>query len=146
MTLIELRTRTRRYVRDIASKRFTEAEIDLYLNEAVDRIRSYPAFYSMPGLDVATPISFLPPQYHYILALFAASRCFGVDNDFYQEQDKRNEFESAFLELIIKIESGDITIYDDGATQEEVVIEYPVDYVSDEYFGGSSSTEKEEII
>lgn len=143
MNLTELRTRTRRYVRDISEKRFSNAEIDLYIDECVDRMRSYPYFYNMPDINETDDVQYLPSHYHYIIALFAASRCFGVDNDFYQEQDKRNEFETAFSELIFKIENGEIAIYDSDDT--EVTVEHPIDYVNDTYFEGSTTDEEEDI-
>lgn len=137
MNLTDLITRTRYYVRDINSKRFPSDEIELYINEGIERLRSYQAFADMSYPTATEDVSYLPTEYHYILALFAASRCFGVDNDFFQEQQKRNEFENAFMELITKIECGDIYIKD---------IEYTQDYVVDEYFEGTSSDEDALII
>lgn len=133
MNLTDIITRTRYYVRDINSKRFPSDEIELYINEGIERLRSYQAFADMSYPTATEDVSYLPTEYHYILALFAASRCFGVDNDFFQEQQKRNEFETAFMELITKIECGDIYIKD---------IEYTQDYVVDEYFEGSVTTEE----
>ena len=137
MNLTDLITRTRYYVRDINSKRFPSDEIELYINEGIERLRSYQAFADMSYPTATEDVSYLPTEYHYILALFAASRCFGVDNDFFQEQQKRNEFETAFMELITKIECGDIYTKD---------IEYTQDYVVDEYFEGTSSDEDTLII
>lgn len=132
MNLTDLITRTRYYVRDINSKRFPSDEIELYINEGIERLRSYQAFSDMSYPTATKDVSYLPTEYHYILALFAASRCFGVDNDFYQEQDKRNEFENAFAELITKIENNEIYIKE---------LEYAIDYVKDEYFDTSNTDE-----
>lgn len=137
MNLTELITRTRYYVRDIKEKRFDDKEIIIYINEGVERLRSFVAFEDMSYPTTTGVVGYLPYAYHYILCLFAASRCFGVDNDFFQEQQKRNEFETAFVELITKIECGDIYIKD---------IEYTQDYVVDEYFEGTSSDEDTLII
>lgn len=141
MNLTTLRTRTQRYVRDIAGKRFSTNEIDAYINEGVDRLRSYSVFRGMPYPNVVDEISHLPQAYHYILALYASARCFGVDNDFYQEQQKRNEFENMFLELITQIENEDITILDTtgGGEGVEVELNFNRDYVEDEYFNPTSS-------
>ena len=144
MELTTLRTRTRRYVRDTAAKRFSTEEIDAYLNEGVDRLRSYSVFANMPYLNVVDPITYLPEQYHYILTLYAASRCFGVDNDFYQEQQKRNEFENAFADLVVRIESGDISIL--NGDNEAVDPSYQKDYVVDEYFNNTTSDDEEGVI
>lgn len=133
MDLKNLRKRVRFYVRDTNSKRFNDDEIDFYINEGIDRTRSHMAFTDMPNLfDETDEVNYIPENYHYILALFAASRCFGVDNDFYQEQDKRNEFENAFAELITKIENNEIYIKE---------LEYTSDYVKDEYFDRSNADE-----
>lgn len=139
MNLTELRTRTRRYVRDIAAKRFTNTEIDEYINEGVDRIRSYSTFKDMPYINAVDAISHIPTEYHYMLALFAAQRCFSADNDFYQEQSKRNEFENMFADLITRIEIGEITILDETFT--EVANNWVNDAVTDVYFNGSTVAE-----
>ena len=136
MTLVELRLRTRRYVRDTLIKRFSETEIDAYLNEGVDRLRSYYMFVDMPYINTTDDISYLPIPYHYALALYASSRCFGVDNDFYQEEEKRNEFENIFADLVTEIENGRIIILD--ATDTAVVDAYEADYVTEEYFDTTS--------
>lgn len=137
MNLTDLITRTRYYVRDINSKRFPSDEIELYINEGIERLRSYQAFADMGYPTATEDVSYLPTEYHYILALFAASRCFGVDNDFYQEQQKRNEFENAFVELITKIENEDVFVK---------TITWNEEYVDDQYFGGSTTNEEDALI
>ena len=144
MNLVNLRMRTRRYVRDLAGKRFPNDEIDAYVNEGVDRLKSYPAFRNMPYANLVDEISYLPAAYHYILALYASARCFGVDNDFYQEQQKRNEFENMFLELVVKIENNEITILDN--TNTEVDLGWKADFIRDEYFNASTTDDDEGLI
>ena len=143
MNLPELIKRTRRYVRDTTSKRFTDEEISEYINEGIDRLRSYPVLRDMPYIDMDDDIYYLPDEYHYMLALYASSKCFAVDLDFYQEVQKRNEFENLFDDLISKIESGYIDILD--MTMNPIDYTYPVDYITDEYFN-TTSTDEDSII
>lgn len=141
MDALKLRTRIRQYVRDTASKRFTDSDLNLYVEEAIDRLRSYPIFTDMPYLsDDDDELIYLPENYHYIVALYAASRCFSVDNDFYQEEQKRNEFESIFADLISKIEGGEVTIND--ITGNAVVPNYVTDTVQDVYFNTSGTSDE----
>lgn len=133
MTKEELILRTRRYIRDVKSTRFEDEDIQDYINEGVDRLRSNIYLTNLPY--VVGEVLVLPQQYHYILSLYAASRCFGIDHDFYQEEQKRNEFENMFLELVIKIENGEVDLDNDYT--------YPIDFVTDVYFGNTTSNEEE---
>lgn len=137
MNLTDIITRTRYYVRDINAKRFASDEIELYINEGIERLRSYQALADMGYPTATEDVSYLPTEYHYILALFAASRCFGVDNDFFQEQQKRNEFESAFMELITRIENEEVYIKNMNWTSE---------YVTDEYYETATTDEEDTLI
>lgn len=144
MYLKDLILRTRSYVRDKSGKRFPSDEITDYINEGIDRLRSYNIFRDMPYVnDDADDIYYLPEEYQYALALYGASRCFAVDNDFYQEQQKRNEFENIFADMVARIESGEITISD--MTGSKVEYTYPIGYVVDEYFGGTNTTDEEVV-
>lgn len=145
MKLTTLRTRTRRYVRDVAGKRFPLAELDDYINEGVDRLRSYVTLSKMPYVNDTDEISYLPEQYQYILALYASSRCFEVDHDFYQAEQKRNEFENTFADLIAKIENDEIKIYDEQNVEITTSIN-PIDYVVDIYFNTTASDTESSII
>lgn len=132
MNLKDLRDRTRLYVRDSREKRFSDEELNSYINEGVDRLRAYYKLVDMPYVIEEMQVQYLPAQYHYILALYASSRCFGVDNDFYQEQEKRNEFESVFTELQDRVDNGEVYITD---------YEHDAEHVVDEYFGRTSTDE-----
>jgi hypothetical protein len=136
MNLKDLRDRTRLYVRDSREKRFSDKELNSYINEGVDRLRAYYKLVDMPYVIEEMQVQYLPEQYHYILALYASSRCFGVDNDFYQEQEKRNEFESMFTELQSKVDNGEVYITD---------YEHDAEHVIDEYFG-ITSTDEDNIV
>lgn len=138
MNLSELITRTKLYTRDTSSAMFTEQMVSAFLNEAIDRVKSYPVFKNMNYLKNMTDIpNLLPSNYHYILALYSSSRCFDFDERFYEAAEKRNEFENMLLELINDIEIGNIDIYDEN--NELVENTYNViDAVVDIYFDGNS--------
>lgn len=138
MNLSELITRTKLYTRDTSSAMFTEQMVSAFLNEAIDRVKSYPVFKNMNYLKNMTDIpNLLPSNYHYILALYSSSRCFDFDERFYEAAEKRNEFENMLLELISDIEIGNIDIYDEN--NELVENTYNViDAVVDIYFDGNS--------
>ena len=90
----------------------------------------------MPYPDDIVEVSFLPERYHYLLAVYASSRLFELDNDYYQATQRRNEFEHIFLnDLIPKIEAGEIIIKDSFGN-EAINDTIAKDYVVDEYFGG----------
>lgn len=135
MTLNDLIKMTRTYTRDNNSYVFTEANIKMFINQAIDRIRQYKVFGDMPYLNNKTDsVSFIPEPYQYIIALFAAHRCYDTDERFYEGIEKRNEFEQVFSDLINEIEAGNIVIAD---AQGEVQDDMPnyIEYVKNEYFG-----------
>lgn len=133
MTLNDLILRVRSYTRDTSGSIFTKADIVNYLNEAIDRIQTIQQLkgitYLVALTDVPTP---LPNEYHYLIAVYSASRCMLQD-----EQDGRagtlmNEFETKLDELKGKINNGEIVIKD--ADGNEVVTEIQVDYITNKYF------------
>lgn len=134
MTLKDIIHLTRVYCRDNNSKVFLEANIVLFINEAIDRMKQYKVFKSLEHLVHPTDeLAVIPPHYQYIIPLYAAYRCFETDERFYEATEKRNEFESVFLDLINEIESGNTVITD---SEGEVVTDLPnyIEYVTDEYF------------
>ncbi|MBQ8002526.1 MAG: hypothetical protein IJ297_03695, partial [Clostridia bacterium] len=73
MTFSELMQMTRMYTRDTNSYVFTESQIKLFINQAIDRIKHYnKAFSGMKKLvNVGDVPNILPEEYHYLLAIFA---------------------------------------------------------------------------
>lgn len=122
------------YTRDTNSYVFSDNYIDIFINQAIDRLRQYKVFEGMTYLEYSDdePI-LLPSQYHYLLALFAASRCFDVDERFYEGVEKRNEFEGLLDDLIADIQAGNIVITDADGNAVEDGTNY-VEYVTDAYF------------
>ncbi len=138
MTLGELIAMTRIYARDNNSFMFSNAVISMFINQAIDRIKQYKIFANMPYLENDTDIvTYLPRPYHYILALFAASRCYDTDERFYEGTEKRNEFEITLDNLIEEIECGNITILDDNGVAVENST--TIDHITDVYFVATNS-------
>lgn len=133
------------YARDTDSLVFSETAIKSFINEAINRIRQYEIFDDMVLLNNLTDVPILLPlKYHYLIAVYASSRLFDTDERFYEGTEKRNEFETLFGNLIEKIESGSVIIKDALG----IVVANPdiaTDYVTDEYYG-NSSTDEEVII
>ena len=146
MTFNDLIYMTRLYCRDNNSYVFTDVQIKLFLNQAIDRIKQYKVFLGMKKLVNPDDVpNLLPEEYHYMLALFAASRCYDMDERFYEGVEKRNEFESLLDSLIADIQAGNIIITDTDGEGNPVIVEdgtIYIDYVKDEYF--SSKTEDDE--
>ena len=141
MTLAKLREMTHIYARDTNSYMFLDSDIDMFINQAIDVIRQYPIFRNMKYLDDSSDEpDLLPPHYHYMLALFAASRCYDVDERFYEGVEKRNEFESLLDDLIAEVQSGNQVITDSNGS----IVEDPAAYteaVVDVYFNGGDEDE-----
>ena len=145
MQLSDLINMTRLYARDNNSFMFTDANITIFLNQAIDRLAQYPIFEKMPYLTNDVPdVYYLPRQYHYMLALFASARCYDTDERFYEGTEKRNEFENFLDGLISDIEAGNVVIKDELGN----VVVNPTkctDTVTDAYFT-SSGSDTEEVV
>lgn len=134
MVLTDLILMTRVYCRDNNTHMFTDDNIKMFLNQGIDRLRQYKVFDKMSYLENNDDVvNFLPSQYHYLLALFASSRCYDTDERFYEGIEKRNEFESAFSDLINEIENNNVIITDDDGATVDDKPNY-IDYVVDKYF------------
>lgn len=131
----ELVARVRNYVRDTTASIFTQKDINNYLNEAIDRVKNIPALRGMKHLlqDKDSPI-LLPEEYHYLLAVYGASRCFSQDERHYQATVFMNEFENKLDDLKTKIESDEVKILDSNG--KPVLNKLDVEYVKDVYFLG----------
>ena len=141
MTLSKLREMTHIYARDTNGYVFPEDYIDMFINQAIDVLRQYPLFRGMKYLEESSDEpNLLPPYYHYMLAIFAASRCYDIDERFYEGVEKRNEFESLLDDLLAEIHAGNIVIYDEGGNVVEDTANY-MDIVTDVYFKGGAEDE-----
>lgn len=113
MTLLELMMKVRRYTRDTEGSLFTEVDVKDFCNEGINRIRKISELKSMKELENNhdTPI-LLPEQYHYLISIYGASRCFTQDEQNTLGQMFMNEFESKLMELEREIKNGSIIITD----------------------------------
>ena len=144
MTLEKLTAIARRNLNDKDGSIFTKDDLEYYINEAIDRIRSHTYFRDEVNLLalVDEPIS-IPEQYHHLLAVYASARSFAQDERHYQATTFMNEFEVKFEELLAKIESGEITITDGSGVAVEP--DYEDDFVENVYFDYSETTDLEVV-
>lgn len=134
MRLTDLIYKTRLYTRDNNSYMFSDTIIKTFINEGIDRIAQYKMFVNMPYLeDSSDEPKYIPRPYHYMLALFAASRCFDMDERFYEGTEKRNEFESLLNDMLAEIHAGNLEIVDAEGTSIKDDSTY-IEYVTDLYF------------
>lgn len=142
MQLTDIVYMTRLYTRDNNSYVFSDTMIKMFVNQGIDRIRQYKIFSGMNHLDSNTDEpTHLPSQYHYMLALFSASRCFDHDERHYEGVEKRNEFEQLLAEMIAEIECGNLQIYDGNGDEVIDGITSADDWVRDVYFVRSEGGE-----
>lgn len=136
MNRLEINRRVRANTRDLSNSIFRESDIIDWINEGIDRIKQLiPEMEGMTYLLESDSIpSYLPSQYHHLLAVYTTSRCFGQDERHYQATTYMNEFEAKLDELKQKIESGDISITDPDGNPVDSGGENTVEYVKDIYF------------
>lgn len=113
---------TKTLSRDSGDYVFTDAMIKDFINQGIDRLKQTKVFNAMTHLDESTDVpTILPEEYHYILAIYASSRCLEYDERHYEALDRRNEFETLFAQLLNEIEAdrqGELTnsMYSDVVT------------------------------
>lgn len=138
MTLKDINDYARQLLRDTNKTIFQEIEVNRAINEGVNRCRQVKELQYMKKLESTSeePI-FLPEQYHELLALFGASRCFFQDEQFQQATMLMNEFENKMFELKTAIENGDIIITDPSGNEVDNA-GGRIDYIKDIYFNTST--------
>lgn len=111
---LELIKRVRQYTRDFSGMTFTDEDVLAFINEGIDRVAEImPEFAPMLYLSNASQVpDYLPKQYHHLLSVYSASRCYFQDERHYQASNLMNEFEIKLADVQAKIEAGEITIYD----------------------------------
>jgi len=137
MRRLDLILRVRSYTRDFSNSIFREADIVDYLNEGIDRFKQIvPELKNLTYLLTSTQVpELIPSEYHHLLSLFAASRCFAQDEGHYRATTLMNEFEVKLQEFLSRIESGHIKILD-ASTGLPIVLDEELDYVKlDSYWG-----------
>lgn len=114
MNLKNLVTRVQSYTRDDTGSLFNTSDIKDFVNEGIDRFKKIPELSNMPYLSTDEDIpKFLPPEYHYLLSVYSASRCYTQDEQNYLAQSFMEEFLNALTLLELGIKEGIIVITDD---------------------------------
>lgn len=143
MNLNEINLRARQMLRDTNKTIFEEVNVNNFINEAIDRIRSIKALEKMEYLvSPDQSPTYLPEQYHHLLSVYCASRCFFQDEQMQQSVSLMNEFESKVFELKSGIESGDIDIKDPDDNLVDSSEWHKLDHIKDVYFHKSSTSEE----
>lgn len=133
MRLVDLVLRVRAYTRDSNGALFTEEDINNFLNEGIDRLRKITELSEMKPLSLSSDVPILlPNQYHHLIAIYGASRCFTQDEQNSMAQVFMDEFEQKLSELEIGIKNGSIIIVDSEGNQ--VVSDEFDDGVKNVYF------------
>ena len=115
MTLNDLVTRVRSYTRDTTGTLFELSDIENFINEGIDKLRQIKSLETMATLtNDEQSVDLLPPQYHYCLAVYSASRCFSQDEQHYLAQTFAEEFNGLYDLIELGIKEGTIVIADDG--------------------------------
>lgn len=135
MNRLDLALRIRAYSRDFTNATFRDQDIVSYINEAIDRsaqiIPELRGMIHLPRID--SEVILLPKQYHHLLAVYGAARCFEQDERHFQAGNLMNEFETKMFALKADIESGSIDIID-PTTGLPVEMPYAEESVRDVYF------------
>ena len=134
MTFKEINDYARQLLRDVNRTIFQEVEINRAINEGIDRCRQVKELKPMKKLTAPDEEpTYLPEEYHHLLALFSASRCFFQDEQMQQSVMLMNEFENKMFELKTAIENGDVIITDEEGNVVDNS-EGRIDYIRDVYF------------
>lgn len=135
MNRLELMGRVRSLTRDLSNAIFREIDVVDYINEGIDRLKQLiPEFTAMDKLSSNTSEpTMLPTQYHHVLALYSASRCFAQDERAYQASTLMNEFELKIEEMRHSIEDGRIKLVH-PITGLPVPTVYEAGYMTENYF------------
>ena len=133
MKLVNLVARVRSYTRDTTGTLFTTSDVKDFINEGIDRLRQIKQLEGMKNLtnDLDEP-NLLPPQYHYMIAIYSAFRCFAQDEQYTPAQSYADEFEILFKTVELGIQDGRIVIVDEA--NNEIKNDVDFDSVTDVYF------------
>lgn len=135
MNLKMLRAKVRSHARDFNNTIFRQEDIDLFLNEGIDRfIQVLPQLSNVPYMvgenDV---VQVIPREYVHLLSNYAVSRLFSQDERHYEATTFMNEFEAKLDEFKQKVENGEIELIDPD-TGLPLDTDIAVDYVTNAYY------------
>lgn len=133
MKLSELISRVRSYTRDTTGTLFTSSDVKDFINEGVDRLRHIKHLENMRYLSAdSDEPNILPSQYHYILAIYSAYRCFAQDEQYTPAQSYSDEFEGFYKLLELGLQDGTIVVNDENNNVIKNEIDF--DAVTNVYF------------
>lgn len=146
MNRAEIRDRVYIYTRDPQRNLYPERSVYEFINEGISRCRTYiDEFYDMPFLKYNTDIpQLLPVEYHHLLALYSAARCFDMEERFYQATQKMNEFEIKLDELRTRIRNGELIIIDAEGNPRNTLMSQD-EYVSTKEYWGDFNVYQQEF-
>ena len=133
MRLASLVARVRSYTRDTTGTLFTTSDVKDFINEGIDRLRQIKQLEGMKHLtnDMDEP-NLLPSQYHYMIAIYSADRCFAQDEQYTPAQSYDDEFDTLFRTIELGIQDGRIVIVD--KENNEIKDDVDFDSVKNVYF------------
>jgi hypothetical protein len=135
-TIKEAIADTRRHLKDTSENVWTDVDIVEFVNEAINIVKSTIPEYFTDLITVidktdTTPIN-INSMYVKMLSLFASSRCFDQDEQYYRATNKMNEFEARRGDMEIQIR--DSKEYADKIALDDPDGSLYKDYVVDEYY------------
>lgn len=145
MNLKNLRSKVRAHARDFNSTIFRQEDIDMFLNEGIDRvIQVLPQLNNIPYLEMEDDIvQIIPREYVNLLASYSVSRLFMQDERHYEATTFMNEFELKLAEFKERVENGELELTD-PSTGEPIEQYYPEDYVTNNYFYPIKASDKDD--
>jgi len=129
MTLKEMVIETRRHLKDYTETVWTDVDIKDFINRGILMIKKQvPEYFTdlLPVYNDSYSIV-IDMEYEGLPAIFAASRCFEQDEQHYRATSKRNEFESALLDMETELKNSQ-------KYMDKVSGTYESDYVRDVYY------------
>lgn len=145
MNLKMIHTKVRSLARDFNNTIFRQEDITLFANEGIDRfIQVLPELNNIPYLmNEDDIVQIIPREYTGLLATYSVSRLFMQDERHYEATTFMNEFETKLAEFKEKVDNGEIELTD-PTTGQPIEKIYPEDYVTDNYFYGTSGSDDDE--
>jgi len=147
MTRAEIVKDVRRLINEASPAIWLNADIYAFINGAFRRIRTIDKRLTVtrcPDLTLDASVPAIPGNGDWddLFVLFAVARCFEQDRQNYPAVKYMNEFENKlneYINFLDNLTSADwAAVYDETDTSAFDVTTNETDYVTDEYFAGSS--------
>lgn len=134
-----LREKVRVHGRDFNNTIFRQSDIDLFINEGIDRIiQIMPQLSNIPYLVNDNDIvQIIPREYTHMLSVYSVGRLMAQDERHYEATNFMNEFEAKLEELREKVLTGEVMLID-PETGQPIDISLSNDSVTNNYYYDSS--------